>query len=659
MISKKGKTMLALLLLVTLKIVLSFGYHHHGPQDANVRLLKTLHSYMDTSSDPCQNFYQYACGNWENAHPNITSKYVDTFGSLDYIINKRIKFILQGRRRRKISRNFENNEIYRKVRSYLAVCEEQKKFEPEQYLTVFKPLPGVEWPENGEEWQYPLEQWNVWSTLGRLQAMGFNGFPLSLELKHENATHFRLELDKVNLLGFTAFEQKIVDHLEGSLNWNYRQLAMEMEEFLKTLAALRKNHNNFKEEKISLAELMQRVPSVDFEEFFENLLGLQREFFENIQMVVTNLAYFQELGELLRQTPGQTLIQMLRIKFLGYMEKQMPKVENHLHCLQHMRDLVPLALDYIYEEEVYRHQRNHSDGVIKRIFHRMQGKFLEILQQHQQEFSEPEIALLEEKISRMKLNIGNLPQVEDGNFYVHYFRHWYVTDNDFYWNHLNALQHHHQQRFKLLQLKTAQPQHTFVIWPYGSPAFQPSANMVVIPHAYLRFPIFHPDFHDLFLYAELGNTLGHEIMHAFDINGLDFDGQGNPTTLISSTLPNKKAFFKSLRCFSQQRSASLNEKIADISGFNLAYATYFDQHPPGEVFQFHPHSPLGAKQLFFIKFAQFFCAINPKRITYDESHDTPLYRVPQVVANHRDFEKVFHCPATKKNRIVLEKCNLW
>ncbi|XP_073821250.1 endothelin-converting enzyme-like 1 [Musca autumnalis] len=608
---------------------------------------------MDANADPCHDFYQYACGNWEKIHKD-TTKYVDTFGSLDYIINERMKYILQRSRR---SRR-KTNEIYQKVRTYLQTCEEQREFNAKYYLEVLTPLPGVEWPANGEVWQFDGNHWNIWTTLGRLQSVGFNGFPLTLDMKHDNATHFHLELDKVNTLGYTAYEQKIIDDLEGSLDHNYRQLAADMEEFLKRLAKLHKNHNIFKEEKMSLQELVARVPGVDFEEYFRNLLQLEREHFENLTIMVTNLEYFPQLAELLGQTSSHTLIHLMRIKFLGFMQQQLPKVKNKLYCLQHMRDLVPLALDYIYEKEVYQHQRKHTDRVIKRIFHKMQQKFSQILAQHLGEFVPKEIAFLQEKISLMQLNIGNLPKVEGDDFYFEYFYSWYVTDTDFYWNHVNALQHYYQEKYKMLQLKSPTPHHTFIVWPYSSPAFQPSANLVAIPHAYLRFPIFHPDFHDLFLYAELGNTLGHEIMHAFDISGLDYDGFGNPSSVISSNLTNKLEFSKALYCFAQQKSASLNEKIADISGFNLAYATYFDNHQPEETLKFLRHTHLSSKQLFFIKFAQFFCAVNPKRITYDESHDTPLYRVPQVVANHPEFEQIFNCPAGK-NHITLKKCNLW
>uniref|UniRef100_A0A1I8PY02 Peptidase M13 C-terminal domain-containing protein n=1 Tax=Stomoxys calcitrans TaxID=35570 RepID=A0A1I8PY02_STOCA len=622
--------------------------HPKHVRDPNVNLLAVMKSYMDPSVDPCQDFYRYACGRWGNVHADF-KKYVDTMGSLDYTINQRMKLILQ---RRKVLAQFEPNEIYRKVRYYYQSCQQEKKFDALKYLSVLKPLDAVTWPEAGEFWLHE-GQWNFWHTLGRLQAVGFNGFPLTLQVKHHNATHFHLELDKLDNLGYTTFEQKLVDQLEESLDPKMRRLAANIQEFLRRLAILHSQHQLLKSQALTVQELQKMVTNVDFQSLF-SIISPEENNLDHLILMVKNLDYFHQLGHLVDQTSSETLIHSLKVKFLGYLQKQMPKIDVSLYCLHHMRDLVPLALDYIYEREVYGFHRKFSDAVIQRVFQQMQHKFVEILHSHEREFPVSVMELLQAKILNMKLNIGNLPQVNNQSFYQEYFKNWQVTSEDFYSNHINALRHYNEEKFKLLHLQDYTALHSFFTWPYGSPAFQPSANLLIIPHAYLRFPLFHPKFHDLFLYAELGNTLGHEIMHAFDINGLKYDAQGNPTALLFTFLPDE--FFKSLECLSQQRSDSLNEKIADISGFRLAYDSYF-QHELHTAFQGPAY--LSERQLFFIKFAQFFCVMSPKHVSYDDSHDTPFQRVPQVVANHPDFEKIFNCSSTKGNRVKLKKCNLW
>ena len=52
-------------------------------------------------------------------------------------------------------------------------------------------------------------------------------------------------------------------------------------------------------------------------------------------------------------------------------------------------------------------------------------------------------------------------------------------------------------------------------------------NEIVFPAAYLQPPNFFPDADDAVNYGAIGITIGHEISHAFDDKGSQFDGDGN------------------------------------------------------------------------------------------------------------------------------------
>ena len=53
------------------------------------------------------------------------------------------------------------------------------------------------------------------------------------------------------------------------------------------------------------------------------------------------------------------------------------------------------------------------------------------------------------------------------------------------------------------------------------------ANRLILPAGILRWPFFHPAASDGWNFGGLGSTIGHEISHAFDNGGQEYDEQGN------------------------------------------------------------------------------------------------------------------------------------
>ncbi|MBR7784734.1 M13-type metalloendopeptidase, partial [Undibacterium luofuense] len=57
--------------------------------------------------------------------------------------------------------------------------------------------------------------------------------------------------------------------------------------------------------------------------------------------------------------------------------------------------------------------------------------------------------------------------------------------------------------------------------------YSPEMNEIVFPAARLQAPLFNVDAEDAFNYGALGISIGHEISHAFDDSGSQYDGDGN------------------------------------------------------------------------------------------------------------------------------------
>ena len=62
--------------------MLQFG-HFLESSSTLERLASDVRSNMDTSANPCQDFYQYSCGGWETSHEIGSAARISRFGELN------------------------------------------------------------------------------------------------------------------------------------------------------------------------------------------------------------------------------------------------------------------------------------------------------------------------------------------------------------------------------------------------------------------------------------------------------------------------------------------------------------------------------------------------------------------------------------------------
>lgn len=114
----------------------------------------------------------------------------------------------------------------------------------------------------------------------------------------------------------------------------------------------------------------------------------------------------------------------------------------------------------------------------------------------------------------------------------------------------------------------------------------------------------------------------------------------------------------------------MSENIADNGGVKLsfaAYQEYIDKLSEADtteaMSQEEQNLPANeAEKLFFISFAQAFCAKTSdasatQRLATDP-HSPERWRINGVASNSRDFARVFSCPAGSPMN-PKTKCQLW
>ena len=115
--------------------------------------------------------------------------------------------------------------------------------------------------------------------------------------------------------------------------------------------------------------------------------------------------------------------------------------------------------------------------------------------------------------------------------------------------------------------------------------YNPTMNEIVFPAAILQKPFFNVKADDAINYGGIGAVIGHEISHAFDDQGSQFDGDGN---LKNWWTDEDRASFNALKGMLIEQYSNYEplpgkkvngeltqgENIADLSGLEISFKAY-------------------------------------------------------------------------------------
>ena len=202
--------------------------------------------------------------------------------------------------------------------------------------------------------------------------------------------------------------------------------------------------------------------------------------------------------------------------------------------------------------------------------------------------------------------------------------------------------------------------------------YDPQMNDINFPAAVLQAPLFDPKLDDAPNYGNTGGTIGHELIHGFDDEGRQFDAQGDLKDWW--TRKDAKAFEQRAACVADQYAGytivddikinsklTLGEDLADFGGMVLAL-TAWQVHTA--AMKLAPRDSLTPEQRFFVGFAQWDCnsarpeALRVKALT--DPHSPGRYRINGVLVNLPEFEQAFACkPGQKMVKPEAQRCKVW
>ncbi|CAH0764829.1 unnamed protein product [Diatraea saccharalis] len=202
--------------------------------------------------------------------------------------------------------------------------------------------------------------------------------------------------------------------------------------------------------------------------------------------------------------------------------------------------------------------------------------------------------------------------------------------------------------------------------------YTPTKNQIVFPAGILQLPFYDGDNPKSVNYGAMGVVMGHELTHAFDDQGREYDRFGNLNQWWNNATIGR--FKKRAECIQKQYSdykmegqhlngkQTLGENIADNGGLKAAFHAYLDYSKTARVNVTLPGLNYNHRQLFFISFAQVWCSAMTKESTKmqieKDDHTIAKYRVIGPISNLKEFSNEFGCSiGTKMN--PEHKCEVW
>ncbi|XP_068601189.1 endothelin-converting enzyme 2b [Brachionichthys hirsutus] len=696
----------ALLALLACLLVLGLGFGSDSSRglclsEACITVASQMVEAMDRGADPCQDFYQFACGGWirKNPLPDGRSHW-STFNNIWEQNQALLKHLLE-------NGTFNgSSEAERKTQSYYLSCLNTQRIEE----LAAQPLVDLIAKIGGWSLTGPWEKENFMEVLkvvsGPYRAQPFFSVGVSADPKNSNSNIIQVDQSGLSLpsrdyyLNKTANEKVLVAYLDymvelgallGGERTATRQHMQQILEFETALANITVPLDQRRDEekiyhKVTIAELQLLSPAVDWLDYLLSSLS-PLELNDTEPVVLYAREYLQQVSELINKTDRSllnnymmwTLVQKTEASLDQRFENAQDKLRESLYgtkkacaprwqtCIEDTDDTLGFALGSLFVKATF---DKHSKEIAEQMINEIRSAFKESLDKLSW-MDEQTRQAAKDKADGIYDMIGfpefilepkELDDVYDG---------YEVSDDSFFQNMLNFF--NFSSRVMADQLrKTPNKDQWSMTPPTVNAYYMPTKNGIVFPAGILQAPFYAHDHPKALNFGGIGVVMGHELTHAFDDQGREYDKEGNlrPWWQNSSL----EAFRERTECMVDQYSRfhangehvngkqTLGENIADNGGLKAAYHAYRSWVRRNGEETTLPAVNLTNDQLFFVGFAQVWCSVRTPESAHEglvtDPHSPPRFRVIGTLANSPDFSRHFQCSdGTPMN--TGTRCEVW
>lgn len=648
---------------------------------------------MDTGVDPCVNFYQYSCGTWlkQNPIPADESSYSRTTELVDETLLL-LKSILE----KSAAGGPERTANEQKIGDFYATCMDanavnQAGLEPLQ--PVLDQIASLSAKDGLPELAAHFD------SIGIGTFFDFNSDQDAKDATREIAVFDQAELglpekgyyertDAQSVKLREQYKEHVARTLE-LLGETHEQAAKDADTVLKIETDLAKHSLNDVERrdpqalyhKMTLASFDSSTPNFAFTRY---LRSLDTPSVDALNVAVPK--FFAGLNEILassdldslktylhwtaiRDTPGTALPQALdeeSFNFYGKILRGQPEQQPRWkRCVRATDRALGEALGQVYVEQRFGPQHKQSTLQLTQDVEAAMERDID----HLDWMSPATKTRAKEKLHAVANKIGYPEKWRD-------YSSLEVVRGDAMGNAHRAVAFEVRRQINKIG-KPVDRGEWLMTPPTVNAYYNPQMNDINFPAGQLQPPFFDLHEDDAVNYGDTGATIGHELTHAFDDEGSQYDAAGNLKDWW--TPQDEKKFKQRSECVVKEYDGfvavddlhvngklTLGENIADLGGLKLAYFAYLDRarRSGADVTRKGGagYAYLTPEQQFFVADAQDWCQNNrPEDLrlrVQTDPHSPEELRVNGVVINLPEFQRAFACK-TGQPMAPAKRCAIW